>query len=27
VHDSHQYAGEVPENSLERELSEVTTSR
>ena len=24
VHDSHQYAGEVPENSLERELSEVT---
>jgi MoxR-like ATPase len=27
VHDSHQYAGEAPENSLERELSEVTTAR
>jgi MoxR-like ATPase len=27
VHDSHQYAGEVPEHSLERELSEVTTAR
>jgi MoxR-like ATPase len=26
VHDSHQYAGEVSENSLERELSEVTTA-
>ena len=27
VHDSHQYAGEVPEHSLERELSEETTAR
>jgi precorrin-6x reductase len=27
VHDSHQYAAEVSENSLERELSEVTTAR
>src|SRR5216683_970281 len=27
VHDSHQYAGQVPENPLERELSEVTTAR
>jgi len=27
VQDSHQYAGEAPENSVERELSEVTTAR
>jgi MoxR-like ATPase len=27
VHDSHQYAGEVPEHLLERELLEVTTAR
>jgi len=26
VHDSHQYAGEVPKNSLERELLEVTAA-
>jgi len=27
VHDSQQYAREAPENSVERELSEVTTAR